>query len=97
MQVNFLKLAEYELYDAQEYYEKQQLGLGITFKSIIYKALNRIIEFPQAYKKVKVDVRRCIIHKFPYNILYSIEDNTILIIAIAHQHRKPDYWLKRIK
>jgi plasmid stabilization system protein ParE len=97
MKVNFLKLAEQELYDAQDYYEKQQEKLGYTFKNVVFNSLNRIIDFPEVYIKVKSDVRRCVIHKFPYNILYSIEDNHILIIAIAHQHRKPDYWLDRVK
>ena len=96
MQVKFLELAQLELYDAQDYYEKQQVDLGLTFKSVIHSSLKRIIEFPKVYAKIKLDVRRCVIHKFPYNILYSIEDNHILIIAIAHQHRQPDYWIDRI-
>jgi len=96
MKVKFLKLAEQELYDAQKYYEQQQEKLGGTFKSTIFNSLNRIVEFPKVYVKVKSDVRRCIVHKFPYSILYSIEDNHILIIAISHQHREPDYWIKRI-
>ena len=96
MKVKFLKLAEQELYDAQNYYEQQQEKLGDTFKSTIFNSLNRIVEFPKVYVKVKSDVRRCIVHKFPYSILYSIEDNYILIIAISHQHREPDYWIKRI-
>ena len=96
MKVKFLKLAEQELYDAQNYYEQQQEKLGGTFKSTIFNSLNRIVEFPKVYVKVKSDVRRCMVHKFPYSILYSIEDNHILIIAISHQHREPDYWIKRI-
>ena len=97
MKVHFLKLAEQELYDAQEYYEKEQNNLGSTFKSVILSSLNHIIDFPEMYAKVKSDIRKCVIHKFPYNILYSIEDNHILIIALAHQHRKPNYWIDRVK
>lgn len=96
MNVEFLKLAEQELYDTQSYYENQQEKLGVLFKETIYKTLNRIVEFPMIYKEIKIDIRRCVVHKFPYSILYSIETDKILVIAIANQHRKPDYWVGRI-
>jgi len=95
--IKYLSLAKKEFFDAISYYENQQLNLGRTFESNIKNSIKRISEFPEVYVKVKADIRRCVAHKFPYNILYSIEDNHILIIAIAHQHRKPDYWLDRIQ
>lgn len=48
------------------------------------------------FVKVKKDIRKCIVNKFPFNILYSIEGDYILVIAIAHHHRSPDYWIDRI-
>jgi toxin ParE1/3/4 len=42
------------------------------------------------------DVRRCITHVFPYGILYTIEQNLILIVAVMHFSREPDYWKHRI-
>lgn len=97
MKILFLELAEQELYDSQEYYEEQQTNLGNKFKSEVYNSLKRIQKFPSMFVKVKKDIRKCIINKFPFNILYSIEDDYILVIAIAHHHRNPDYWTDRIK
>lgn len=96
MNILFLELAEQEFYDSQDYYEEQQLNLGVKFKQEIYNTLNRIQKFPNMYVEVRKDIRKCVVNKFPFNLLYSIEENHILIIAIAHHHRKPDYWIDRI-
>jgi len=96
MPVEFLKLAEQELYDAQAYYEKRQENLGSIFKEILYKAIKRVVNFPKSYEEVKPSIRKCTIHKFPYNILYSARNDKILIIAITNHKRKPNYWVNRI-
>lgn len=96
MNVLFLELAEQEFYDSQDCYDDQQTNLGERFKKEIYSALNRIQKFPSMYVKIRKDVRRCVVNKFPFNLLYSVEEDHILIIAIAHHHRRPDYWVDRI-
>lgn len=74
--------------------EKEIILLDIgTHK--VKKSIKRIIEYPKASSIERGDVRKCLLHKFPYKILYSMEDDHILIIAIAHLHRKPDYWIER--
>jgi plasmid stabilization system protein ParE len=97
MKVLFLELAEQELYDSISYYEEQQINLGSRLKNEIYSALIRIQRFPSMFVETKKDIRKCVINKFPFNILYSIEENQIIVIAIAHHHRKPDYWVGRIE
>jgi len=81
MKIEFLPESKAELDDAVEYYELQVKGLGTTFKSIARSTIKRIATFPTAWSEIKPNIRRCIMHKFPYNVLYSIEDNCILIIA----------------
>ena len=95
MTTEFLPLAKSELDDAVEYYELQYVGLGARFKEESKATIKRISLFPQAWTMVRPNIRKCIMHKFPYNIYYSIEENVILIIAIAHQHRYPNYWENR--
>ena len=96
MKVLFLEIAEQEFYDSQEYYEEKQTNLGNKFKSEAFNSLKRIQKFPNMFVKIKKDIRKCIINKFPFNILYSIEGDYILVIAISHHHRNPDYWIDRI-
>ena len=97
MKVIFTELAKAELFDTAAYYELEYKGLGKQFKEEIKAAISRIIRFPTAWSIERSEVRKCILHKFPYKILYSIEKDHILIIAIAHQHRKPYYWVDKIK
>ncbi len=96
MKIEFLPEAKAELDEAIEYYELQVKGLGATFKSVAKSTIKRISTFPTAWSVVCPDIRKCIMHKFPYTVLYSIEEETILIIAIAHQHRYPNYWSDRV-
>ena len=95
MNIEFLPIAKLELDDAIEYYELQLEGLGKRYKEEVRSSLKRISIFPIAWTLIRPNIRKCVMHKFPYNILYSIDKNTILIIAIAHHHRQPDYWVKR--
>jgi plasmid stabilization system protein ParE len=95
MKIEFLPEAKDELEDAIAYYELQVTGLGKTFKDVAKSTILRISQFPTAWSEIRPKIRRCIMHKFPYNVLYTIEKDFILIVAIAHHHRKPDYWQKR--
>ncbi len=97
MRVVFSKIAKQELDDATHYYEIELLGLGKRFREEVRKAAIRIAEYPEAGSVERGEVRKCLLHKFPYKLLYSIEEDHILIIAVAHQHRKPDYWIERHK
>lgn len=96
MKVIFTELARKELSDATEYYEIEQHGLGIRFNDEIQSAIARIVQYPQAWSIERGEIRKCLLHKFPYKILYSVETDHILVIAVAHQHRKPDYWVDQL-
>lgn len=96
MRIIFDDLAKKEYDDTIEYYEIEIKGLGSRFKAEIKRALRNILKFPTIGTIEEADIRRYILHKFPFKILYSIEKDYIYIIAIAHMHREPNYWIKRI-
>ncbi len=95
MRVIFSKPAKQELDDATHYYDIELQGFGKLFRGEVRRAVKRITVYPEAWSVERGDVRKCLLHKFPYKLLYSIEEDHIFIIAVAHQHRKPDYWIKR--
>ena len=97
MKVTFLEIAETELDDAIEYYESEQLGLGDRFRQEVLRSVIRIQDFPLAYQSVSERTCRCLIAKFPYAIIYQFKPNidSVLVVAIAHLHRKPKYWVTR--
>ena len=72
MKVLFSKFAQQELNDAVIYYELEYEGLGRKFKEEVKKAAIRISEYPSAWSVERGDVRKCLLHKFPYKLLYSI-------------------------
>ena len=81
---------------AIKYYNRELAGLGDKFLFQILSSIERIIEFPEAWHIFNKNTRRCLLHKFPYGIIYKIFDKEILVIAIANLHREPDYWMNRI-
>lgn len=97
MKVEILEIASLEFIAAKEFYELEQSGLGAQFENEIKQAILRIQQYPKAWSSEGKESRRYFVHKFPYKILYSIQKEIIVILAFAHLHRKPDYWIDRIK
>ena len=93
MKIKIVEPARREFLEAKEYYEIEQSGLGNKFATEIKRAIKRIKGYPDAFPEAIRGVRKCAIHKFPYKILYAIEQKDILILAFAHQHRRSNYWL----
>ncbi len=96
MKARFLQVAKRELDDAVDYYNREKPGLGYEFLWEIFFAIDRIKQFPQAWQTFYEDARRCIVRRFPYGIVYVQEKDVIVILAIAHLHRNPDYWIDRL-
>ena len=97
MRVIFDDFAKIELDDGKEYYEMEVIGLGKRFKQEVKRAINIIKKMPEIGSPESENIRRYILHKFPYKVLYSIEKDHIYVIAIAHLHREPMYWINRIR
>ena len=88
-------LEEYR--EAAIWYANREQELGHQFIAHIEDAIHRVLETPTRWRIIDEDVRRCLVHLFPYAILYTIEDRFILIVAVMHLSRDPDYWRERIR
>ena len=95
-QVSLHELAELELNDAADFYESKQPGLGRSFILEAQQAVLQIRDNPEAASVVKGTARRKIMKRFPYNVIYSLAGDTIRILAIASQKRRPFYWRGRV-
>lgn len=87
--------AETEFIEAIRYYEGCEHGLGDDFALEVHSTIKSIVSHPVAWPVLEDDVRRCLISRFPYGVLYSIESDGIFILAVMHLHRNPDYWKHR--
>ena len=93
--VRFLRPAELELLDAAKYYELQAAGLGNEFLDKVVAALKDIREHPVQCSIVKLNIRRRLVTRFPYALLYRVDPEEIVIEATMHTRRRPDYWFGR--
>ena len=95
MSFDFHPEAEREFLEAIGYYEDCEPGLGEDFSLEIHSAVHNILSYPSAWPVLEDEIRRHLINRFPYAVLYSIESDRIYILAVMHLHRHPDYWKHR--
>jgi plasmid stabilization system protein ParE len=89
--------AEDDLEFAFHYYERQRLGLGGELVDEFRRAIERILEHPNAWQPLDETYRRCRLHRFPYSVIYRTDATTsqIVIVAIMHLNLKPGFWRER--
>ena len=84
-----------ELRKAFDYYEDIESGLGYDLYVEVYSAIQRAVAYPLAWPALDGEIRRALVRRFPYGVLYSEEDGGLLVIAVMNLHREPDYWRDR--
>ena len=95
MGYRFLLPAEEEMTEASVFYEAVSPDLGADFLSDVQRAIDVLRAHPGVGQSVGSSFRRILLHRFPFSLIYVVED-AILIVAVAHQRRRPDYWRERI-
>ena len=93
--MNFVFHPEAEFYGAIKHYESCATGVGDEFALEIYVTIQGILARPRAWPLLAPEVRRCLVSRFPFGVLYSIEPDRICILSVMHLHRKPEYWMQR--
>jgi plasmid stabilization system protein ParE len=89
--------ARLEFRESIEYYEDCREGLGIEFSREVYASINRVAGAPLLWSRLTDNSRRFLTKRFPYSVIYQVLNGDILIVAVAHQSRKPGYWKKRLR
>ena len=88
--------AEADLTEAFEWYETRVTGLGLEFIRTVDSLFNSIIRNPQAYPVVYKTARRALTRKFPYEVLFMVDTDRVIIVAVFHARRSPQRWQERI-
>lgn len=89
-------LATCDIEEAARFYESRRPGLGPEFRKAIAETLLRIVAAPALHRVIRSGVRRCLVRKFPYAVLYHFDGETVLVVVITHLQRKPDWWRQRV-
>ena len=95
MSFSFHPEAEIEFNKSIDYYEEIESGLGYDFALEVYSTIKRSVEFPDAWTVFEGEIRRSLVKRFPYGILYSKEQKGIFIVAVMNLYRQPEYWKHR--
>lgn len=93
--LQFLQAAEEEFLEAVAWYENIESGLGQRFRRAVEAATGLATALPQAGAPWRHGTRRVLPKNFPYSIIYREEKDVVVVYAVAHFRRRPDYWRKR--
>lgn len=94
--VVYLGPADVELAEAAEYYDSEREGLGRSFLDAVRATEMRIQRHPRLWAFRLKPVRSCHVERFPYRLHYVEEPDRIVVVAVAHASRHPDYWKGRL-
>jgi hypothetical protein len=98
--LRILAEAKWEIIEASEWYDARQPGLGDAFRQAVSQAMPRIRGQPQSYPRLETYrtrriVRRYLLKRFPFSIIYELRPTEIVVLAVAHVRRRPNYWKRR--
>ncbi len=94
--IRYHEAAEAELLDEIGYLELRAKGLGRRFFAEVQRAEGLIAQFPESGDEILPGIRKSIIRKFRHSLIYAIEKEGVLILAVAHQSRRAGYWIGRV-
>ena len=95
MRVEFHPAARAESEDAQTWYEERSLIAAASFLRELSDAIRRAVDSPDRCPKSVAGTRRIMLDRFPFNVFYRIQSDILLVVAVAHQKRRPGYWKTR--
>jgi toxin ParE1/3/4 len=87
--------AQAELIGAAQYFEKEAENLGVDFIEFVQRAALRLLQFPASGRRVRNRIRRVVVPRFLFLLLYRVERQRIFVLAVAHPRRRPGYWRSR--
>jgi len=87
--------ADAEMMAAAEFYEAKSAGLGIDFIAEVERATRALLVHSRIGHRFSRRLRRVLVQRFPYGLLYRAESEHIFVVAVAHVRRRPAYWRHR--
>jgi plasmid stabilization system protein ParE len=87
--------AEQEYLSALRWYRERSLTAAANFEGAIAEAIAKVEETPERWLRYFGEFRKYTIHQFPFSVVYQILSTHVLVLAIAHGHRRPGYWKNR--
>jgi toxin ParE1/3/4 len=93
----FIAPARREFLAEIAYYTSIEPQLGARFAASVEEAVARAIAFPHAGSPAPANLRRIFVREFPFALVYRADEGGIIVFALAHHSRRPEYWLPRVQ
>ena len=88
--------AQTDFDEAFDWYDVRRPGLAADFAEAVQQVFDRISANPLLHAEVFQNVRKAVVHHFPYSIFYQVEPNQVLVLAVFHAKRDPRVWQARV-
>ena len=88
MRIEFHPHTVSDLNSAARYYDKQRLGLGEELRAEVYSAIEKILANPMQFVVIKAGIRRCLVRRFPYAILFRVVNDDLIRVLVIRHHRR---------
>ncbi|HYJ89275.1 MAG TPA: type II toxin-antitoxin system RelE/ParE family toxin [Pyrinomonadaceae bacterium] len=96
MNIRFLTVADQEVDDAVGWYAQRDNDVSRGFLDDLDRAVRLARTYPLLATQIEPEIRRLLFLRYPYSLIYGIDEDTLVIIAVAHQQREPRYWADRL-
>ena len=96
MRIEFHPAARDELIESTRYYTEQAgPDVGRAFQRAVVDSVGRVAQFPLSWPRDRRGTRRSLLRTFPFAIVYHVDEDRIVVVAVAHLKRRPGYWIGR--
>jgi plasmid stabilization system protein ParE len=96
MTFRFLAPAQAELLEGISYYSAIKAELGLRFEQAVADAVRSAVAHPERGAPRSRNTRRWLLKGFPYGLIYRASEAEVLVVAVAHQRKQPEYWARRV-
>jgi plasmid stabilization system protein ParE len=97
MQLHFFEEADQELEEQRAWYRERSVSAEAGFLNELDHAIEQVVAAPHQWPRFRFGTRRYVFPKYPFSLIYSLENDAINVVAIAHENRKPGYWRIRLR
>ncbi len=95
--VQFTEEAKADLSESFGFYQSREYGLGVEFVNCVESRIEVIKRHPEMYPIAVDSYRRALVKRFPYELFYEVEDETLWIYAVFHCSQNPEKWKRRLR
>jgi plasmid stabilization system protein ParE len=84
-----------EIEEAAEWYDSRRSGLGAEFLDAVDVCLASVLQNPESYPEVRSGMRRAVVRRFPYKLIYALRAGEVVVLGCVHGRRNPKIWQHR--